>query len=109
IGGGAPVEPPVVGGFAQPQNTYADMSHLIPRESWPKDNAPKAIAYFCGQLGAEPIVGYGEKQKVSSQFGSQQWVRSNATTLWPRSSCKGYPDGFTDAFDPNCLVLHEIV
>jgi uncharacterized protein with NAD-binding domain and iron-sulfur cluster len=35
---------------SDPLATWADMSHLIPREAWPAHDYPLNIAYFCGAL-----------------------------------------------------------
>lgn len=35
--------------FAEPLDTWADMTHLVPRELW-SANPPGSIAYFCGAL-----------------------------------------------------------
>ncbi len=41
--------PPVnLSGYVEPFDTWADMSHLVPRESWTKP--VKSIAYFCSVL-----------------------------------------------------------
>ena len=42
---GAPI---VLSGFTEPFDTWADMRHLIPLESWP--HPPRALAYFCNAL-----------------------------------------------------------
>lgn len=39
---------PVLGAFYEPIDTWADMSDLIRRESWPDGHRPGSIAYFCG-------------------------------------------------------------
>ncbi len=39
----------VAGTFTEPMDTYCDMTHLIPRESWPAGTV-RSIAYFCGVL-----------------------------------------------------------
>ena len=41
----------VAGCYVEPMDTYCDMSHLLPRESWGADGAVEAIGYFCGVLG----------------------------------------------------------
>jgi uncharacterized protein with NAD-binding domain and iron-sulfur cluster len=75
-------------GFVEPFDTWADMSHLIPEESW-KDEV-KGIAYFCsvlpdGDKGAVTEHVYREQREV---------VRANAVgfldhhvgALWPRAA-----------------------
>lgn len=39
---------PLVGSMPEPFDTWAAMSHLIPKENWPENNKPGSIAYFCG-------------------------------------------------------------
>jgi uncharacterized protein with NAD-binding domain and iron-sulfur cluster len=41
---------PILDAYVEPLNTWADMTHLIPRESWPSTQTPRSIAYFCGQM-----------------------------------------------------------
>ena len=43
-------EPPTLTSFAQPIDTWADMSDLISKEDWPADYYPGAISYFCGGI-----------------------------------------------------------
>ena len=45
--------PAVLTAYAEPFDTYADMSHLIKREDWPTEIVPRSIAYFCGPLKEE--------------------------------------------------------
>ena len=40
--------------FVEPLDTYANMSHLIPREAWPPEARVENIAYFCGVLEDRP-------------------------------------------------------
>jgi uncharacterized protein with NAD-binding domain and iron-sulfur cluster len=44
----AVAEGPVLGAYYEPIDTWADMSDLLCRESWPDDQRPHSIAYFCG-------------------------------------------------------------
>jgi uncharacterized protein with NAD-binding domain and iron-sulfur cluster len=39
----------VLDAFADPLNTWADMSHLLPREGWPTDSV-RGSHYFCGPM-----------------------------------------------------------
>jgi uncharacterized protein with NAD-binding domain and iron-sulfur cluster len=43
-------ERPVLGAFVEPLDTWADMSQLLVRETWPDDAKPQNVAYFCGVL-----------------------------------------------------------
>lgn len=47
-------DPPVLSTFVNPLDTYADMTHLIPCETWPvPPPPPRHCAYFCGVLADE--------------------------------------------------------
>ncbi len=85
-----------VSGFLHPFDTWADMRHLIPEESWPV--RPRAIAYFCGALPDAPLhrAPHGSaKDSSSPEFAVRQreQVRRNSidflnrdiAPLWPRA------------------------
>ena len=77
-------------GFVEPFDTWADMSHLVPEETW--KGSVRTIAYFCSVL--PDAAGTGA---VTDRFHSEQRerVRGNAVrfldrdirALWPRSAC----------------------
>lgn len=106
-GGEAPVmkESPVYGGFAQPHNTCADMSHLIQHEDWDPDNSPAGIYYFCGPM-IEPSMmplstdyNFPEEELVQVKTRAAQWLRTNGQFLFPGAISRGYPGGFPDTWD----------
>ncbi len=41
-----------VSAYAHPFNTWASMDQLVPVETWPDDDRPRTIGYFCGALDA---------------------------------------------------------
>jgi len=74
---------PLLAGFHRsPLNTWADMSHLGPRESWPSKEGrfPKSIAYFTGPLCTteDPVE---ENRRVSFDLVENAigWLFPNAT------------------------------
>jgi len=77
----------VMTGYVEPLDTYADMSQLIDRETWPK-GAVKEIGYFCGVLRNVP----GEDQRQATDR-----VHANAVSflerfigeLWPGAAAAG--------------------
>src|SRR5215469_8757029 len=83
-------------GFVEPFDTWADMTHLIPEESWRGE--VNSIAYFCSPL-ADPTP---DGAPVTRDVALQQYevVKENAVrflkhdiaSLWPRS--KGDDGGF---------------
>jgi uncharacterized protein with NAD-binding domain and iron-sulfur cluster len=80
-----------VSGYPTPFDTYASMSHLIPREAWPSDEQPRTLGYFCSVL---------ERQAARDPVGAHRRVRANADRflasdaghLWPGAVAGG--DGF---------------
>lgn len=102
---------PIYGGFAQPHNTAADMSHLLDRETWPESNPPKALYYFCGPLSlpkalpdAQNIL-YPAYQEAAAYVRASEWMRSNSQFLLPGSMYSGYPDSFPDTL--NFSILYD--
>jgi uncharacterized protein with NAD-binding domain and iron-sulfur cluster len=68
---------PVLAGFVQPIDTWADMSHLLEWEGWPESTQPRSIAYFCGPMqdGARTIERGREL--------ALDYLKRHLPTLWP--------------------------
>lgn len=67
-----------VSAYEQPLHTWASMPQLIDVECWPQEDAPGAIAYFCGALDApEPAPGDASAH-VAEHMAS---VRANSIAL----------------------------
>jgi uncharacterized protein with NAD-binding domain and iron-sulfur cluster len=86
---GWPHPPTTVSGFVQPFDTWADMAHLIPEESWPVP--PRALAYFCSVLpDDEPPANRSDMRYPARR---REVVRQNAIRfldrhvghLWPKA------------------------
>jgi len=83
---GWPHPPANLSGFVQPFDTWADMSHLIPEESWREP--VKSIAYFCSVL-PEAARGGAVTERLHAE--QHERVRGNAvrflerdvSALWP--------------------------
>ncbi|MDE2623754.1 MAG: NAD(P)-binding protein [Betaproteobacteria bacterium] len=108
-----PEEHPVFGGFAQPHNTCADMSHLIPHEDWPEGNEPKGIFYFCGPLvdpAIDPPVAdaaFPSQADAGVKIRAAQWLRTNGQFLFPSAVASGdYHGGFPDTWNFRILYQH---
>lgn len=84
--------PPVMIPYAQPLDTWADMSHLLPRERFPVEDHPRSIAYLTSSMPDEeraPItrdeyVGYSEKQRRRVHALTAQHLDNSAAHLWPK-------------------------
>ncbi len=84
-----------VSAFYHPFDTWADMRHLIPEESWPV--RPRAIAYFCSALPEAPANGASADQAASdaasSEYAARQreQVRRNAIDFLNRQVAHLWP------------------
>lgn len=76
-----------VSGFVEPFDTWADMRHLIPQETWPQ--VPRALAYFCNVLpdlesadpGRDPT--YPAKQAEVVRQNAIRFLNREVGHLWP--------------------------
>ena len=83
----------VMTAFAEPLDTWADMTDLLPREAWP-DPGPVNIAYFCSPSHDADFPQPSLKER------SIAWMNSELTQLWPKAKLE---DG-TFNYD----LLHDI-
>jgi uncharacterized protein with NAD-binding domain and iron-sulfur cluster len=81
--------PPItISGFVEPFDTWADMTHLIPRETW--RDAPKSLAYFCSVL-ADPLDGdpaspaHPGRLREIVRRGAIDFLGAHVRHLWPRA------------------------
>jgi uncharacterized protein with NAD-binding domain and iron-sulfur cluster len=87
---GWPVESAVTDAYPEPLDTWADMSQLIARESWPAATPVGNITYFCAPMpgGITPLENRDapkqEAEKVRAS--SIAWLNEFARICWP-SSC----------------------
>lgn len=70
----------VLSAFSEPLDTWADMSHLIPREAWDVD--VRNIAYFCG-----PAKEGSTLQDVID--GARSYVERDLAAIWTTSMRQG--------------------
>ena len=79
---------PVLDGYAEPMDTWADMSHLLIRENW--GDAVKNLAYLCsplpddGPLPPRSEHGYAQRQDARVKANAIEWLTNSAKGLWPR-------------------------
>ncbi len=94
--GWAHSENSVTGCFVEPLDTYCDMTHLIPRESWTPADDVKTIAYVCGVL--EDREGEGAAAATARvRDNAIEFVERDLPVLWPAATSGG-------RFDWNVLV-----
>jgi uncharacterized protein with NAD-binding domain and iron-sulfur cluster len=46
-------------------DTYASMSHLLGRETWPDDDQPASVAYFCSSMALRPGEGADDASQAA--------------------------------------------
>ena len=79
----------ILTGYAEPFDSWGEMSHLIPREDWGAREVPATIAYFCGALPEGDPEGASDRVKQ----GAIAWLSRNAGHLWPKATTPGNPAG----------------
>jgi len=77
-------------GYPGAFHTYAAMSDLIDAESWPPDERPAALAYFCHVLPTGPTppaadAGYPARELERVRAGAVRYLTSDVVHLWPAS------------------------
>ncbi len=97
---------PLLTGYVEPLDTWADMTSLLPREGWAQPNAPRTVAYFCGPMSGprQPPPpterDYPARQRENARQAALSYLRNDVSVLWPRSTLAHRPV----AFDWNLLV-----
>jgi len=97
-------EKTVMTSYADAFNTWADMSHLIDRESWPAEHSPFNIAYFCGPMpDADVIPPYSdhafpgrERRRVEDE--AERWLSQWTGHLFPNVVPEGMPRALDYAY-----------
>lgn len=90
---GWPHPPANLSGFVEPFDTWAEMSHVIPEESW-KDPV-RSIAYFCGVLpdrlpnGTAVTEAFHGTEKETVRANAVRFLEKDADTLWPKATREG--------------------
>ena len=83
---GGPVS---VSAFEKPFDTWADMSHLGPEESFPVE--PRQVAYFCGVLDDPPDgapmedADFPRREAERVKQAAQRWLDEKVQGLWPKA------------------------
>lgn len=95
----------VTDAYPEPMDTWADMTHLLPREDWPVNSTPATLTYFCAPMpgGIPPLSDRDApaREKLVVKTNGIQWLESYATVMWPRA---GNPQTPGVGFDWQALV-----
>jgi uncharacterized protein with NAD-binding domain and iron-sulfur cluster len=71
--------PVALTGFVEPFDTWADMTHLLPREAW-NGHKPQSIAYFCNAI-QEPIP--NPDAQAFAHDNAVEFLQKHIRHLWP--------------------------
>ncbi|MGR3760939.1 NAD(P)-binding protein [Roseobacteraceae bacterium NS-SX3] len=93
--------------YADPMNTWADMTHLDPAETWPANETPGSIAYFCGPLAdPDPLppftdTGFPARAVAAVRDSSRAWLDTHLADIWPDTAAAG------GGFDTDLLIAPD--
>jgi uncharacterized protein with NAD-binding domain and iron-sulfur cluster len=82
----------IMTGYAQPMETWADMSQTLPREDWPDWQDAKNVAYFCGPLKNPPAMpvgkdpAFGAGQTAIARQVALDWLAKNLHHIFPEAT-----------------------
>jgi len=88
----------LVGGYARPWGTQADLSHLLPAEDWGTPD-PKYLIYSCCPMPMPEVPvpltehDYPKKQTDKVEKEGWEWLEQRAGGLWPNCAPADNPDG----------------
>jgi uncharacterized protein with NAD-binding domain and iron-sulfur cluster len=94
---------PVLGTYVKPFDTWADMTHLLERETWP-GHGPKNVAYLCGFLAdpADGEVDTHERALAHVKDACLTWLNGEgARHIWPRTIDANGGFDYSSLFDPS--------
>jgi uncharacterized protein with NAD-binding domain and iron-sulfur cluster len=84
-------ESPILGGYVEPLDTWADMTHLLPAEGWQDPDRPTQLAYFVGVMAdAQPIPGpedtdFPRREYERTRTAAVEYLNTSAPYLWPET------------------------
>ncbi len=98
---------PIICSYGEPFDTWADLSGLIEREDWSRDDCPVSLAYFCGAMKDDargilppgPQPGYLHAAYFDAKQNGRHWLTQFTGELWPLGLNAG-------TSDLDCMLLH---
>jgi uncharacterized protein with NAD-binding domain and iron-sulfur cluster len=94
----------VLTGYANPLNTWADMSQVMKSEDWPTESGLASIAYLCGPLAQpeaphhDPEPYYQVQQNELAKRTADDWLRAHAHRLWPDACSRDAKHGLREGY-----------
>jgi uncharacterized protein with NAD-binding domain and iron-sulfur cluster len=78
----------VTGCYVEPLDTYCDMTHLIPHESWDQGPPVRSVAYFCGVLDDRAGESAADARR-RVRANAVEFLHRDAEVLWPAARASG--------------------
>ncbi|PPC75295.1 hypothetical protein C4K68_21935 [Pokkaliibacter plantistimulans] len=83
--------PEILGFDAQAMDSWADVSYLVARETWPVTDEPKDISYFCGVFNPDapppaPNVAYVQSQADKVKAQCITMMNTTLGSLWKNAT-----------------------
>ena len=94
-----PTDQPILDTYANPINSWSDMTELINWENWREGNTPGNLSYYCGpMLETGPLPPYSDTSVPAAQEErvremASQWFADNSAFLWPDAANPENPTG----------------
>jgi uncharacterized protein with NAD-binding domain and iron-sulfur cluster len=94
----------VMTSYADPFNTWSDMSHLLRRECWPADHYPFNLAYFCGPMPDAEVIppytdhAFPQRELARVMADGRRWLAQWTRHLWPNVTREDAPRALDDAY-----------
>jgi uncharacterized protein with NAD-binding domain and iron-sulfur cluster len=87
--------------YAEPFDSWGEMSHLLPFEQWPPGSEqPQSVEYFCGAMpdGAEPVPPRSDsrfpaREAARVKRNAMEWLSAFIRPLWPEATSESHPNG----------------
>jgi uncharacterized protein with NAD-binding domain and iron-sulfur cluster len=91
-------------GYVEPFDTWSSMDHLLAREGWEQDDAPRSLVYLCDTLPTEWPPDPGDLSYVKRQDGlvreeAIRFIDTKLVDVWPAAR-----DAATGGFRWDLLV-----
>jgi uncharacterized protein with NAD-binding domain and iron-sulfur cluster len=86
---------PILTNFSMPDDTWAPMSQVLPREDWPDARAPRSVHYFCGAMAQSDYPpqsdsGYPARAALLAKQAALEQLGQRIGALWP-AAVGGFP------------------
>jgi uncharacterized protein with NAD-binding domain and iron-sulfur cluster len=96
---GAPNPPVIATAYAEPMDTWADMSFLIPHEDWGDPPQVQFLTYLCSSFPDAPVIppytdhDFPARELARVEAHMVDWLTRRAGHVWPGAADPNNPAG----------------